>query len=336
MAADALGLLERAAGHLESWPYAQWRFGESIGVEGLLAAGGRHAAIARSLLVGWARDMPRPADDPAAHLVPGVPLLLAGTDDDDRALLMARAAELAVRLSSLPRGHHGAFLHRPDLEPWTHHVWVDCMQLDGPFITLLARLTGDTVLAELGADMALAHARVLQDEASGLFSHGFDDRDGAPNRIHWARGQGWALLGLVGTLANLGPDMRGRGELQERARMLLRALGRTTSDGRWRAVADAPQMAVEPSTSAFVALGVLRAEAIGLADEAARELGRAARAAALAWLRDDGSYPVSSATPVSSSLADYADRPLGVFPWGQGPVLLMELEAVGPTGGLRG
>jgi hypothetical protein len=53
------------------------------------------------------------------------------------------------------------------------------------------------------------------------------------------------------------------------------------------------------------------------------EVERKARAAALELILDDGSLDlVSEATPVGE-LKMYASRPFGVFPWGQGPLLLL-------------
>jgi unsaturated rhamnogalacturonyl hydrolase len=50
---------------------------------------------------------------------------------------------------------------------------------------------------------------------------------------------------------------------------------------------------------------------------------RRARAAALKLIDGEGALAlVSDATPIGS-LKMYASRPTGVFPWGQGPLLLM-------------
>jgi unsaturated rhamnogalacturonyl hydrolase len=46
----------------------------------------------------------------------------------------------------------------------------------------------------------------------------------------------------------------------------------------------------------------------------------------------DGTLLVSSATPVGDR-ATYVERPLGVFPWGQGPLVLTFVEARRATSG---
>jgi hypothetical protein len=54
---------------------------------------------------------------------------------------------------------------------------------------------------------------------------------------------------------------------------------------------------------------------------------RAARAAALRLFKDGGALDlVSDATPIGE-LRMYASRPFGVFPWGQGPLMLMLSQA---------
>src|SRR5690606_17928028 len=189
---------------------------------------------------------------------------------------------------------------RPDLERWSRTVWVDCMHTDGPGLALLGDLDA---AVEVTRDAAAALQR-----ADGLFDHGYDVAVGAGNGVAWGRGQGWALLGLVGTLRHvLAPD------LVERLHRLVDALAGTEQDGRWPTVVDHPAAPVEMSTSAYVALAVGEAVDAGLVDSSRRASYRAladrAYAAALEAV-DGGVLPTSDATPVGSA-ESYYDRPLG-------------------------
>src|SRR5262249_49808338 len=149
-----------------------------------------------------------------------------------------------------------------DLAGWQHEVWVDCMHLDGPFLAELANVSGDLRWRELAVDLLLSHAHVLQDEAIGLFSHGFDGSTREANHVFWGRGQGWALLGLLDTLLALPAD---HPEIRQRFVALVDALARCESDsGRWHTVVDVPDTSVETSISAFVALAVGSAIASGI------------------------------------------------------------------------
>jgi rhamnogalacturonyl hydrolase YesR len=295
----------------------------------LLAAGGAPGEWAADRITAWAKDHTPLAEDPLAHVAPGVPLLsVAGSEGGDRAALLTCAFELAAVFEGSAVGRHGAQIHRPDLAGWEHEVWVDCMHLDGPFLAHVATVTGEGRYADLGATLLLRHARVLQDERSGLFSHGFDDASGHRNKVHWGRGQGWALLGLVDTLRHLPPGHRARAEASERLNALVAGLAATeTAAGEWHTVVDSPGTYVESSVGAFVALGVGRGIRHGLVPERWSELVDRALNATLAHVSDDGLLEgVSDATPVGADAAHYDARNRGSFPWGQGPALLALIE----------
>jgi unsaturated rhamnogalacturonyl hydrolase len=309
-------VIDRVSTATMRYPFKVWGFGESIAMHGLLAAGGAAQAYAGNLLRRWAESAAPLSDDPLAHVAPGVPLLELYAQTGEQRLL-DRALELAGVLGTTVHGRYGARLHRPDLRGWEHEVWVDCMHLDGPFLAQLALTTGDERWADLAVDLVLSHARVLQDERSGLFSHGFDDATGRPNGIFWGRGQGWALLGLGDTLAALSHTHPARQEIAERGRALADGLRRTESArGCWHTVVDVSHTYVEPSVGAFVALGMA-----GVCGDV--EVAERALEATMRGIDASGELTgVSDATPVGSSVEHYAQRGRGVFPWGQGAALL--------------
>jgi len=304
--------------------YRVWGFGEGIAMHGLLHAGAEPRAFAAELLRGWTQAGLPLSRDLAAHLAPGVPLLTwYGLSGDGRAL--DRAREIAEMLSATKLGRHGARLHRPDLAGWENEVWVDCMHLDGPFLVALGRVLHDAHWIDLGVELLLSHARVLQDERTGLFWHGFDDATGVPNGVLWGRGQGWALLGLVDTLRELDPAHPGKDEVHQRLAKLVSGLAATEASlvGRWHTVVDRPETYLEPSVSAFVALGVGEATRQRLMDRSAAPLAGRAWQATLAGIDRHGELVgVSDATPVGADASHYESRATGVFPWGQGPALL--------------
>lgn len=329
--ADRVALLNRVARATARYPFKVWGFGESIVMEALLGAGGEGRALAVALLERWAREAGVLRDDPLAHVAPGVPLLLLHAATREAALL-ERAKELAGVLTGLAIGANGARIHRPDLVGWEHEVWVDCMHLDGPFLAHLAIATGDPSWAGHAADLLLSHARVLQDERSGLFAHGFDDATGRANGVYWGRGQGWALLGLADTAEHLSLDHPARPEIRQRLAAQIAGLAATEArSGAWHTVVDAPETYLEPSVGAFVALGVGRAIRANLVGAGYGALAGCALATTIAGIAPTGELVgVSDATPVGEDAAHYGARGRGVFPWGQGPALLALLEAAGP------
>lgn len=327
----APSLARAAADHLQRYPYKTWGFGEDVGLRALLELGDELDepalvdAVARRVLP-WARSAPPLT--PADHVAPGAVLLdLVERHADEAAL--ARALELGRLLTSFPV-EDGVGVHRRDLDAWRDTIWVDCMALDGPFLTRLAQVTGDDRWADHGADALLGYAHVLQDDGTGLFVHGYDVGTHRPSPVRWGRGNGWALHGLVDTLANLPSEHLAASEARARlARLIVALYDRQDVSGHWPTILDDPTSPLEASVAAFVASAVLKARRLALLPA---DLGPSldamldrALAALTAAVGEDGALTVSNATPVGDRKT-YVDRPLGVFPWGQGPLVLTFVE----------
>ncbi|MFC4047869.1 glycoside hydrolase family 88 protein [Dactylosporangium siamense] len=290
------------AGRALAYPYKTWGFGEGMALLGVLRAAeqlGRPAWIdaVAELLAPSLAGPPRPTD----HLIAVDVLVelkrLRPAIATDEALRRFQAAVLGASRPVPDRPP----VHRPDLPHLATMIWVDCLHTDGPGLVA----TGHPAAATALVDEAAA---VLQDP-SGLFSHGYDTATATPNGVHWGRGQGWALHGLLAA----GPRLRPRAE------RLLTALAAHEQDGSWRTIVDDPAAPVEHSVSALIAADTLR-------DPAWAAMGHRALDAAVAALDADGGLPVSSATPVGPP-ATYLDRDTGTYPWGQGPLLLALLSA---------
>jgi len=88
-------------------------------------------------------------------------------------------------------------------------------------------------------------------------------------------------------------------------------------------VLDEPSTYLESTLAAMAAYALREGFVHGVLDEATHgAMERRARAAMHGQVAPDGSLMlVSDATPIGA-LATYATRPFGVFPWGQGPLLL--------------
>ncbi|MCL6498935.1 MAG: glycoside hydrolase family 88 protein [Firmicutes bacterium] len=148
------------------------------------------------------------------------------------------------------------------------------------------------------------------------------------------------LVGLVDLLRFLPHDQAGRESLQRLVRRHLDALlGLQDQSGHWHTVLDRPETYLETSVAAMMAWTIPQAVRLGIArSEAAAgggqhdPSGAAARAfdAAMAALDAQGGLTgVSEATP-AGDLSAYAARPTGVFPWGQGPLLLAMADRLAP------
>lgn len=326
----AEAILPRVADCTMRWPFRMWGFGEGIALRGLLAA---YRATRQAEYYGFVRALLRAylargvAKTNEEHVAPGTELLLLFEETGETDLLTA-AQKLAALNALFPANKFGARMHRPDMPGWRKQLWVDCLDVDAPFLVRLGRLTDDAGYIEQGLGEILGYTRALQvettDEDAGLFWHGYE-MDCGNNGQLWARGNGWALMGLVETLKLLPQSSVARQELGERLWRLCHALKRHQHhDGLWHTVITQTETYLESTLAVMAAFALREAFAAGLlSEDEFGEMERNARAAAHRCINEEGALAlVSDATPVGE-LKMYATRPFGVFPWGQGPLLLM-------------
>lgn len=268
--------------------------------------------------------------EPADHVAPGGILLEVAARHADAA---ARefAGALARLLTSVPQ-RAGVALHRSDLPTWSSTIWVDCMALDGPFLIRYAHATSNERWTAAATEALTSYAHALHDRSSGLFHHSFASDTRRTNGVAWGRGNGWALHGLINTLEMLPETDPAHPALTELTRATLHALvALQHPDGRWHTVVNDPTTPLENATAAFFAAAILKALRLSIVAEVQPDgpLLRAAQRALLALARElpaDGGLKISSATPVGDRNV-YANQSLGVYPWGQGPLLLAAVEA---------
>jgi unsaturated rhamnogalacturonyl hydrolase len=317
-------LLRIVARQAMRWHFRTWGFGESIALRGMLAAFRsldelEYLGFVEGLMRGWLRKGSSLSFED--HAAPGLELLSlhAITADEDYLAAAAHLAQLALRF---PRGASGVRLHRPDLAGWNSQIWVDCLHVDPPFLAEFGLLTRESKWLEEAEEMLVRYAALLQDEATGFFWHGHEEHAGR-NGQPWARGNGWALLGLVETIPSL--EKAGRNTAALRSILLLLAQGLSSlqaPSGLWHTVVTAPETYEESTLAAMVAYAFPLAFRSGLLT--AGEFGICASRARLAVLKlidETGKLAlVSAATPLGD-LQNYATRPFGIFPWGQGPLL---------------
>jgi unsaturated rhamnogalacturonyl hydrolase len=322
-------LLRRVTRCTMRLPFRMWGFGEAIALDGLLSASplindrepsGFVTALVRATLT---RGIGAHPED---HVAPGRSLLSLYRQTDDDGFLEG-ARKLAALYASLPENHFGAKLHRFQQPGWRNQIWVDHMDVDAPFLAALAAITGEECHLQLAVHQLLAYARALQDETNGLMWHGYESSCGRNGEL-WARGNGWALMGITETLREIPGNDHSRAEILERLRSLLRGLARLQdASGLWHTVLDDPSTYLETTLATIVvrALSVLRGYSCDSTSEMNEfeSMALAARAAVLQHIDDEGALQlVSDATPIGTRRM-YATRPFGVFPWGQGPLLLM-------------
>jgi rhamnogalacturonyl hydrolase YesR len=326
--ANAHALLSSAAEAAADYPYKIWGFGEGMALSALVEAG---QVLNRPELVDRVADLVEPslraAASPTDHLI-AVEALHVVSRVRPSIDVSSATQRFATAVLSAPRPVPGApQVHRPDLPALDAMMWVDCMHTDGPGLVLAGH-------AGRAVGLLDEAAAVLQRD-DGLFWHGFDVRLGSAQGVAWGRGQGWALHGLIHTAA-LAPASSAL--LMPRLERLLVALARHEESGRWHTAVDDDATPLENSVSALVAAAVLHGVASRVIGAKWLAMGLRAFEAAAADAGSDGRLPVSEATPVGD-LTTYTSRELGVFPWGQGPLMraLLAYERLGlsATQGVR-
>jgi len=343
-------LIRKVAERTMRWNFRMWGFGEAIALRGLIRASevtgdeemlGYVHALLRAYV---GRGVAKSAEE---HVAPGRELLLLhkkfGEESvvarssrpcdsiqqtqrrDARATMFLDAAKkLAALHESFSKNPKGARMHRCDLPGWREQIWVDCMDSEAPFLAQLGAITGEKKYFNQAANEILSYARILQDPASGLFYHGYETHCGLNGQL-WARGNGWALMGLVETLQYLPKNHSSRKELLRRLHQLCTGLAKTQDgSGLWHTIIPDAQTYLESTLATMTAYALREAFSEKLLNE--KEFGameKRARAAALHCIDNQGGLQfVSDATPIGE-LKMYATRPFGIFPWGQGPLLLM-------------
>jgi unsaturated rhamnogalacturonyl hydrolase len=350
--AGSLGLDSRirgAADILSHYGFACWRYGDSIGFEGLVAgtaltSDARYVGFVTGAIKAWIpRSKPFVFWDNTA---PGHAMCLAYEQSGDEAIVAA-ALELAeyLRGRRTYRGAYVAFertpLHSPSSgERLDSHglslladpgagVFVDCMHFDPPFLAHLGHLTGSPELLNDAATQACAMIDLLQDETTGLFSHFVLERAGQTYGLGWSRGQGWALLGMLDVLSYLPDQFEARSRIMDSVQKLGDALARSQdASGHWRGRIGDPDSYPETSAALFFAAGVWRGVRLGVLDDALLPMADRAWSAAMERVSASGAIEgVSAAVWPSPHDSHYRGVPIGFqVPWGQGPLLLAAEE----------
>lgn len=306
--------------HYPCYQFKVWGCGEWIALEGLLAAArlcehSRYMGFVEGLIAGWVSQ--RTELIPRDHVAPGVALLelykLTG-----REVYLERALALAKLLLTSPPSSRGARLLRPDAN---RHVYVDCLYSDPRLFCRIAQITRDQTWFDVAANYACEFWNVLVDRKIPLLYHGYSEDLPEHIGLLWGRGAGWALLGLVDTLADMPEGIKGRETLLANLQGMAGALRNLQSEnGAWHTVLDHTETYLENSIACFAYTGFLKGMRTGILDCSFGESANRSWEAFSSAISPSGQLLVSEATP-AGDLNSYQSLGLGVFPWGQGAVL---------------
>lgn len=334
---DLRARLERVADRTLRFDMSEWFWGDAIAMDGLLEAaellGEDRFRVAPEVWLGrWAERFLRKGPIFTDHLTPGRALVTLAAAGSDRGPWLDAAKALADYLHrGVPRARpSNAPLYRPDDPAYRHSVWVDTLYHEPPFFAALYEMTGDLSYADQAVDVTLDHWNVLYDPVKRLLPQAVDTATDAVKGWGWARGMGWALLGLADTLHRLPPAHQAR--IEALTLDLADRVGSLQDEtGFWHTLIDDREAYLETSTATFFGAAFLRLARSG--EQRWRQNAESALGAALSRIDDTGAvWGVSAVTWAATSPGPDAIRYKSVSTefniWGQGSGLRLLSEAI--------
>lgn len=235
-------------------------------------------------------------------------------------------------LTEAPRTREGAFEHTvTENASFPEQVWADTIFMAVLFLARLAKLTGDTKVAEEAVRQLEVHLRLLQDGETGVLFHGWNcSAQNHMSAARWTRANAWIAVGTPMILKELDGLAAIPDSVFSRYRTMLEGLVRyQQSNGLWATVMDRPDFYQETSGSAGIACGILKAVRLGLVDPSLLEAARNTLQGVLRTIRPGGEVAgVSGGTPVMPSIEAYNGIPCYPALYGQGLVLMLLAEAM--------
>jgi unsaturated rhamnogalacturonyl hydrolase len=328
-------VLRRVTDRTLLYDFTVWFWGDAIAMDGLLeAAELLHDPGPRQYCLHfYERWAGRPLGW-VDHLTPGGALLTLYRTAHKHELLDAAQRLAAWVTDEVPRSPAGAPLYRPDLPPYRHSVWVDSLYHVPPFLSQLAQATGQARFYDDALEVWNSHVRVLSTERSNLLAHSYDTGAQLHRGYGWGRGNGWALYGMIDTLAVLPADHPGRPRALRSFEELSGAvLALQDASGFWRTLLHDREAYLESSTAAFFGATFTKGVRLGFLGDAYAEAAERAWQAVLSRIDREGNFYGVSACTYASTLPDddvvmYRTVPTEVNVWGQGSALRFAAERI--------
>jgi unsaturated rhamnogalacturonyl hydrolase len=221
----------------------------------------------------------------------------------------------------------------PDGTLWRPHVmggtvWPDDLYMGGVFLVRWGIYNHDQKFIDDAAQQII-HQAALEQDADGLWFHGYyvSEKKHAPYK--WGRGNGWVTVTLVETLSAMDEKDSLRPQLLAILRKQIDGLKSVQgTNGMWRQILDKNDIWDETSCTAMFAYGIARAVNRGWIDPDNMAVARKAFAGVAHHVTAEGVVNgTCQGTSMSTDLTYYIERqrPDG-DPHGRGPVMLAGTE----------
>lgn len=231
----------------------------------------------------------------------------------------------------LPRTEEGGFQHITSDTVNEGELWDDTLMMAVAPLANIGILLNEQSYVEEAVRQVKIHAKYLQDEESGLWYHGYSFLEKSNFcKALWGRGNCWITISLP-FLMNILPlettDHALFASLLTRQASALKQY--QAENGMWHTLLDDEDSYLEASATCGFSYGLLRAQRLGLLDDAYRTVALKALDTVIHLVDRNGSvFQVSYGTPMGRTSKDfYKQIPLIPMPYGTALALLYLIEA---------
>ena len=200
-------------------------------------------------------------DDTGAPALPFVELFRAAHDQKVHPLV----AEIAEYVSRGQVRLADGTLCRYEKMPGT--VWADDLFMAAPFLVRMGAATGDSRYFDDAAKQVVNFNKYLEDARTGLYRHGWYDKEKRQSAVAWGRANGWVVWATAEVLKFLPASHPLQGQIVRIFRHHLESIVRfQASSGLWHQVLDRPESYEETSCTAMYIIGMARGLRLGILD----------------------------------------------------------------------
>ena len=254
------------------------------------------------------------------HWEPGFPILMLYEETKQPRYLDLANAINRFMLKRAERTADGGLSHfngKPQL-------WVDTLDMCCPVFSNTARICDRPRLQEEAVRQLEVFSTHLQDPASGLYYHMWDEKSAKRTDEFWARGNGWVVMSYTEVLKNEKSGSKAHKRLAGPFKKQLAGIVPLQDEktGLWRTVLDAPDTYLETSASAMFLYGMTESSNLKLIDVPYAHAMRKAWAGLATQIGPEGRIIGVSAGTGPSGKDEYVARAVGTYTWGTGAFLL--------------
>ena len=146
-------------------------------------------------------------------------------------------------------------------------VWADDLFMAAPYLVRMGAVTGEARYFDDAAKQVVMFNKYLQDQQTGLYRHGWSDREKRQSAVAWGRANGWVVWATSEVLRFLPALHPLRDQIVGIYRHHLEAIAAYQApSGLWHQVLDLPDSYEETSCTAMYLIGMARGLRMGILD----------------------------------------------------------------------